>query len=206
MLAISHDYRFDFDEEEARERVCRSAQRAIDLASNLAAANLAFSLCHTKNDDWQRMLESARRAVALAPSFSMAYNMLAAALNRLERDDEARAVREQGLDIDPMNPTLIIKAAFEHHHWGEQKRAEELFLRAANAPEPARTISWHLSVFYGDLMFQSQQALLQGQLTECSITPMPYSKQVQVRRLLICLRESLHKPRASTSKMTSRGP
>lgn len=92
MLAISHDYRFDFDEEEARERVCRSAQRAIDLASNLAAANLAFSLCHTKNDDWQRMLESARRAVALAPSFSMAYNMLAAALNRLERDDEARAV------------------------------------------------------------------------------------------------------------------
>jgi len=150
MLAISYDYRFDLNVEERRERVCGSAQRAIDLAPNLAEANLAIGQCHARNDDQQRLLESARRAVALDPSFSMAYNLLSYALVKLGRDDEARAVRQQGLDIDPMNPTLILNSAFEHHNWGDQKRAEQLFLRAASAPEPARTISWHLSIFYAE--------------------------------------------------------
>jgi adenylate cyclase len=148
MLAISYYYRFDLDVEETTERVCRSAQRAIDLAPNLAEANLAISFCHARNDNLQRQLESARRAVALDPSFSMAYDTLSNALLRLDRNDEARATRQQGLDIDPMNPSLILNSANEHFNRGELKRAEQLMLRAASAPEPARTISWHLGNFY----------------------------------------------------------
>jgi len=150
MLAISYDYRFDFDAEEKRERVCRSAQRAIDLAPNLAEANLAIGHCHLHNDNLQLLLESARRAVALDSSFSTAYSMLGYALYRLDRNDEARAVLQQGLDIDPMNPTLIFNAAATHLNRGERERAEQLLLRAASAPEPARTISWRLAIFYSD--------------------------------------------------------
>ncbi len=150
MLAISYDYRFDLDAEEKRERVCRSAQRAIDLAPNLAEANLAIGFCHSHNGDLQRQLESARRAVALDPSFSMAYNILSYTLDRLDRIDEASAIMQQGLDIDPMNPILILNSANEYFDRGEQKRAEQLMLRAASAPEPARWISFRLGHFYAN--------------------------------------------------------
>ncbi|MHC4857914.1 MAG: tetratricopeptide repeat protein, partial [Planctomycetota bacterium] len=48
----------------------------------------------------------------------------------------ANAVQERGLLVDPLNPVLIVNYADRIKRLGERERAEQLFLRLTNLPEP----------------------------------------------------------------------
>jgi adenylate cyclase len=71
----------------------------LDRLNNLAYHALAIA--HFSRGDYQESANAARRAVQIQPSFSVAYCLLAAALAKLERLDQAKAAAQQVLTLEP---------------------------------------------------------------------------------------------------------
>jgi len=128
----------------AHESAVRAAQTAIELDPELAEGHAALGLLLLDDsmlpDDTQNNLERAertlRRALELDPSLSMAYNWLSNALLQQGRTEEAHAVQERGLLVDPLNPILTVNLAGRLKWLGERERAEQLLLRLTSLPDP----------------------------------------------------------------------
>jgi len=127
-----------------RESAVRAAQTAIELDSELAEGHATLGLI-LLNDahqfgnteiELERAERSLRRALELDPSLSIAYNWLSAVLRQQDRYDEAKAVQERGLLVDPLNPILSANMAARLTGLGERERAEQLLLRLTHLPDP----------------------------------------------------------------------
>jgi len=132
------------DWDDVRESIVRAAETAIELDPELAEGHAALGLTlldhaillgDTENN-LERAERSLRQALELDPSLSIAYNLLSITLNNQGRYEEANAVQEQGLLVDPLNPVLTVNMADRIRKLGERERAEQLLLRLTYLPDP----------------------------------------------------------------------
>ena len=132
------------DWDAVRESIVRAAETAIELDPELAEGHAALGLTlldhaillgDTENE-LERAERSLRRALELDPSLSIAYNWLSSTLLEQDRYEEANAVQEQGLLVDPLNPVLSYNMAERLQSLGEYERAEQLLLRLTYLPDP----------------------------------------------------------------------
>ena len=134
------------------EHAVRAAQTALELDSELAEGHAALGLLllddpETKLDRAERSL---RRALELDPSLSIAYSWLSTTLQQQGRYEEANAVQERGLLVDPLNPIMSINLADRLRRLGERERAEQLALRLTYLPEPPGVAYWAMVRLYVD--------------------------------------------------------
>jgi tetratricopeptide (TPR) repeat protein len=148
------------DWEAVRESIVRAAETAIELDPELAEGHAALGLTllnhavllgDTQNE-FERAEQSLRWALELDPSLSIAFSWLASTLLEQGRYEEAYAVREQGLLIDPLNPVMSMNLADRLKKLGERERerAEQLILRLTHLPDPAGIALFGLVRLYGD--------------------------------------------------------
>jgi TolB-like protein/tetratricopeptide (TPR) repeat protein len=142
-MALELDY-FNDDRVAARESAVRAAETAIKLDPELAEGHAALGLILMDDaitfGDTENKLERAerslRRALDLDPTLSNAYNWLSITLFNQGRYEEANAVQEQGLLVDPLSPVLTYNIARQLKRLGERERAEQLLLRLTYLPDP----------------------------------------------------------------------
>jgi TolB-like protein len=140
------------------ESAVQAAETAIELAPELAEGHAALGLMRLGDAidlgdteyNLERAERSLRRALELDPSLSIAYNWLASTLRRQGRREEANAVQEQGLLVDPLNPVLTVNLANRLKKSGEPERAEQLLLRLTDLPDPPGRAYMGLAQYYRD--------------------------------------------------------
>jgi TolB-like protein/tetratricopeptide (TPR) repeat protein len=157
-LAVALELHYSYDDRDAaRESAVRAAETAIKLDSELAEGHAALGLLLLDDrvllGDTETKLERAerslRRALDLDPSLAIGYAWLASALLKQGRTEEAHAVQEQGLLVDPLNPVLSANIAAWLTELGERERerAERILLRLIYLPaRPANAyvvLWWH---------------------------------------------------------------
>jgi TolB-like protein/Tfp pilus assembly protein PilF len=131
-------------------RIRAAIDRAFELRPGLVRAKAAegLYLMTLRSPDFESAAEILREAIAGDPSMSDAYNWLGGALSALGKDDDAFALTEQGVRIDPMHPSLAVNLASGYDRKGEPERAEAIYLRLASLPEPSSLVLWELISFY----------------------------------------------------------
>jgi TolB-like protein/Flp pilus assembly protein TadD len=128
------------------------ADKAIELDPDFALGHAALALSLFAK--WNVLAEgspeesvlSSRRALELDPSMGFAYNILASTLETMGQDDEARAVMEKGLSVDPLNVPIVANIAGRESREGNFERAEQLLLRLLSLPQPPK---FGLVMLYG---------------------------------------------------------
>lgn len=131
--------------EEARDFAVKSLELDPELPLGLAALGLTQAAL----DDNERAIESLRKAIELDPSLTIAYTWISKPLRALGLHDEADAIRDRGLEIDPLSPVLLRNAALRENDHGNFDRAEQLLLRLTGLPEPPHWTYWTLADLYG---------------------------------------------------------
>ena len=143
-MALQLDfYNDDRDRDAARESAVRATETAIELDPELAEGHAALGLIllgdaidfGDTGNKFERAERSLRRALELDPTLSNAYNWLSSTLRQQGRVEEANAVQEQGLLVDPLNPVLSVNLAARLKRLGERERAEQLLLRLTHLPD-----------------------------------------------------------------------
>lgn len=146
----NEDLKFLYDE------AVTNADKALALDPDLAEAHAARGLLYLDGQATDPLAAEAslRRALELDPSVANAYNWLASALAMQNRRDEGLAVRQQGLEIDPLNPIMNINLAGYYQELGRLADAEALLHRLLELPSPpelAYSSLFHLYVEFGRL-------------------------------------------------------
>lgn len=118
--------------QEARDLV----DTALRLDPELAEAHAMMGLTLMAESKLYPASLSLRKALNLDPSLGFAYNVLAIALQRMWRLDEALEVRQKGIAVDPLNPPMVVNMAGYESSQGRFDRAEQLLLRLTGLPEP----------------------------------------------------------------------
>lgn len=133
------------------------ANRALELDPDFAGGHAALALIsYAEGNILQiegRMEQSAlssRRALELNPSLGFAYNLLALALRKLGQADEAVAVMEKGLSVDPLNVPIVGNLAWEASNAGDFDRAIHLLQRLTNLSQPPYIALRYLFGVYGE--------------------------------------------------------
>ena len=141
----------DQDEEGWAEALA-TAQLALNLDPGLAEGHAAKGLVLLANPvpDLEAATVSLRRALELDRSLSIAYNWLASALRMRGLEEEADAVQDEGLAIDPLNPSLSVNIANREARLGNTDYAEQLIKRLTDLPDPPGLAYWELMGLYTD--------------------------------------------------------
>jgi TolB-like protein/tetratricopeptide (TPR) repeat protein len=105
-------------------------------ARGLMLLNTLFHYGGDAEDKLARAETSLRRALDLDPSLTNAYNWLSNTLQQQGREEEANAVQERGLLVNPLDPILSLNMSRRLLLEGKHERAEQLLLRLTNLPEP----------------------------------------------------------------------
>ena len=111
------------------------AEKAIDLDPELAEAHAIRGLLLSFRGDHGEGEASLRLAIQLDPSLAIAYSWLQFSLANQGLEAEAIAVQDQGLEVDPLNPPLVVNVANRESRDGNFERAEQLLLRLVSLPE-----------------------------------------------------------------------
>jgi len=149
-LGLKH---YSDDEREANHQsAIRAAETALELDPELAEghAALGLMLLDDTGNNLERAEASLRRALDLDPSLTNAYNWLANAVQRQGRYEEANAVSDRGLLVNPLDPILSSNKAHQLARRGEHERAERLLLRLTNLPETPGPAYTGLAVQYAE--------------------------------------------------------
>jgi len=152
--------------EEAREL----AVKALELDPELAEGHAIHGLITMVLGDPAAGEVSLRRAIKLNPSLSSAYNWLYQALLRQDRPEEALAVRDRGLVIDPMNPGLVANTAGGESSRGNFERAEQLLLRLTGLPQVSGP-AYEILDLYDDWGRYSEKLAMQKTLLIKTVDP-----------------------------------
>lgn len=137
---------------ESRPAALAAATRSIELDPELAEGHAAMGLVMIvgKEADPPTAIIVLRRALKINPSLPIAYNWLATALKMQGLGTESDAVQDQGLAIDPLNPSLSVNIGNRYLRLGQHDRAERLMLRLTQLPEPPGLAYWGLMNLYFD--------------------------------------------------------
>ncbi len=115
---------------EGVERAREAAQRALAVGPEVAASHWALGAVLMYGDwDWRGAEASLRRAVQLAPE-SMQLILAASLVHNLGRHEEAAALIEQALAIDPLNVQAHMTAGSIFAHAGRAQDAEGAYRKA----------------------------------------------------------------------------
>ena len=126
-----------------------------ELAEGYAARGLMLldTLFHYGGDAENKLARaetSLRRALDLDPTLTNAYNWLSNSLQQQGRYEEANAVQERGLLVNPLDPILSSNMARRLLRQGERDRAEQMLLRLTYLPEPPGGAYTGLAFLYDD--------------------------------------------------------
>jgi serine/threonine-protein kinase len=91
-----------------RPLVLESAERALSLDSTLADAHLALALAYDRDLRFRESEKEYRKAIQLDPSSSSAYQWLSETLQAVGETEEAVAVSQRALELDPINPVITV--------------------------------------------------------------------------------------------------
>jgi len=110
MIKMGADFE---DPENAWPYVNSLIDRAFELDPQSAEAWMARGLPHTGEPgfDPEQNIEYLEKALELDPNLATAYAWLDIALNWAGREDETGGILQQGLEIDPLNPILLLNYA-----------------------------------------------------------------------------------------------
>jgi len=131
------DTRTEF--ESANQLARRAADRALTLAPDLAVAHLANAQVQLNYEfDWKGADQSFKRALALAPDDADIVNGATLLAYVFGRVDQAAALSQRALDLDPANPTVRVYRAFIRLAQQRYPEAEAEFreLSALNQASP----------------------------------------------------------------------
>lgn len=132
------------------EQARQMAEKALQLDAGLPLGHAILGLTQSVLGDPARGLESLHKAIELDPSLGIAYNWIQNPLSRLGRSDEALAMKQRGLEVDPLNPALIRNIAGENSRGGDFERATQLLLRLTGLPEPPAWTYDQLALHYAE--------------------------------------------------------
>lgn len=112
------------------------AEKAVSLDPEFAFGNATLGLMQTFKRDFEKGALSLRRALELDPSLAIAWGWLGYTLRMLDRHAEADETDQRGLEVDPLNPILVLNVSESAHYKGEFERAEALLRRLTTLPQP----------------------------------------------------------------------
>ena len=161
-------------EDEAEARACLQERTA----SGSKSSSLWSAWALMQMLDWSRQkgedgdllqqaLSAARRAVALDPANSVAYEVQGSVLSTLGNREEALASYERGLDLNPSNPSLYFHVGWQHVLAGDWEGGLPLIRRAIDmspSPPPYMRIALSMEAFHRtdyDTALSEAQAVLQ---------------------------------------------
>ena len=131
----------------ARDERHAEAQRNIDIAlrldpnSALAYAARGFMKTYAATPDYPGAETDLQRALALDPSFTMAYNWLSKPLREQGRRDEADDIIIEGARVDPLNPMLAMNLVVVGQERGKEiEWVEQEYEKILAWPEPPAAI------------------------------------------------------------------
>ena len=137
---------------ERRGKALEIATRAYEIQPDLAETRAVLGLVLSEGDE--SALEEARThletALRIDPSYSDAYNWLAAVLRQLGHEEEWQRMQERGIEIDPLNPALVSNVASRIEAKGDFDGAIKLRKRLLQLPNPSGLAYWGLYIQYHD--------------------------------------------------------
>jgi TolB-like protein len=137
---------------EAMPKAKAAALRALALDSTLAPAYAALALVAQDYEwDWPAADRSFRGAIALNPSYATAHQWYSAFLATQRRHDEALALAERAVALDPLLPTVHRNLATVRIARGEYESALAGLRHAAEA-RPETSMLWQLRTLYTVLL------------------------------------------------------
>jgi TolB-like protein/Tfp pilus assembly protein PilF len=146
-----------------------TAEKALALKPGLPRARAAHGLILAYDESAAKEAETILRGVlADEPHMVDASNWLAQALGGQGRDDEAFAVLEKAMAIDPIHPAITMNAAFSYHREGDSDRAIAMVSRLAQLPEPSGMVLADLVTLYretgrfADMLAAAQRLVADG--------------------------------------------
>jgi TolB-like protein/tetratricopeptide (TPR) repeat protein len=137
-LAIVTKMGADFEDPEAMwPYVNGLIEHALALDPLLAETWMARGLPHGLEPDLDidRNIEYLGKALELNPNLATAYNWLNIALTWADRGEEAAGLLERGLEIDPLNPVLLLNYADEFLAGGDFTAWKEQMLSLLDLPD-----------------------------------------------------------------------
>jgi predicted Zn-dependent protease len=97
-LLLFDQSRYDLAEQELRQ--------ALGEEPNDPAAHALLAMCLSRRKDHAGAIETAERAVGLAPDLAFAHYALANALHFADRESEAAVAIDQAINLDPLNSSF----------------------------------------------------------------------------------------------------
>lgn len=134
--AIYFNGRVAIDDEQARAEGLAAVRRALSMAPNFAPAYATLAL--VEGEQTPDAEPTLRRAVALDPSYSEAWNWLGNSLNSQGKVAEAIAAYQRAIAIDPLLYPAVINLFTTASEVGDEaavERLEQAITRAGASPE-----------------------------------------------------------------------
>jgi TolB-like protein len=138
-LAIAIKMGASIEDPDSRwDRINGLIDKAMELHPDLPEGWMARGLTNTQQPGWdlEEDIEQLKRAIKLGPGLSTAYNFLAVALGWSGRPEESQQVLEKGLEVDPLNPALLINYADTVLASGDFAGWKGHLLNLLDLPEP----------------------------------------------------------------------
>ena len=118
-----------------------AAQRALELAPDLAEAHASLGLIHHNQGDLVAAQVALERALALNPGYTMAHVWHGLVLTTQGRYREAAARNREALRLDPLSPIVNTNAGFDALRFGDETEAAARFAVAIEI-DPGFAVSY----------------------------------------------------------------
>lgn len=188
--------------EESVRRALPYAQRALQLAPQLAEAHASMGLICLNQCTLPEAENLLRHAIELNPGYLLGHLWLGLVLTRQGRYADAAARNREALRLDPLAPIVNTNAGFDAQRFGDTTEAEARF-RAALDVEPAFAIPYSGLGRQAMMRGDGDEALrLMGRAVECAPGRWFFPARLALMRLqvgdLAGAQASLEQARAGT--------
>ena len=147
------------DKQETVDAARMAAQRAIELAPDLAEAHVQMALVRRLLDwDWKAAELSARRALELAPNSAEALREAGVLMDQTGRLEEGLELLQRATEQDPLSSFTYGQLAYLYRALGRMPEALAAYEKAAEL-SPNRVAAWHMMAITLSEMGRDEEAL-----------------------------------------------